>query len=61
MEEFLRRKKNGKSVYLFDLVVAQGRFIGNVFPHDVNVHVGFDAAGSDGVDSDAFVAEICRV
>ena len=44
--------------YLIDLLIGHGSLVRNVLPCRLDVHVRLDAAGSDGVDCDAFAAEV---
>lgn len=47
-----------KSAYLINLLVRHRCLIWNVLPGRLDVHISFDAAWSNGVDSDALVAEV---
>jgi len=47
-----------KQTYLINTLVVQLVAVGDVLPADGVVHVGLDAAGSDGVDGDLLVAEV---
>jgi hypothetical protein len=44
--------------YLVDALVVELLAVGDVLPAHGVVHVGLDATGGDGIDSDLLVAEV---
>ena len=48
-----------KAAYLINLLVRHGSIVGDVLPDSLDVHIRFDATGSNGIDCDALAAEVC--